>query len=99
MTNAYFIRKPAFRCEILRREEAAEQGYQPEPYNIQEDITLTIAEYDAFIARPLVSRSWLAGKGGFRNGRIQVVAVGAQARPTLLVNPEGSDYARYVAYK
>nr|CUV31814.1 conserved protein of unknown function [Ralstonia solanacearum] len=44
-----------------------------------------------------MSRDWLRGKGGGRLGSYFCIEVTAPGRLTLYVNPEGSDYARYVA--
>jgi hypothetical protein len=58
---------------------------------------MTAAEYDAFIAKPLASREWLAGKGGWKNNNVRyAVAVTAPERETIYVDPSGSDYGRYV---
>jgi hypothetical protein len=55
------------------------------------------AEFDAFARSLMASRDWLAGKGGGVAGGYLCVEVTAPGRPYLYVNPEGSDYARYVA--
>ena len=58
---------------------------------------LTPAEFDTFASSLLVSREWLRGKGGGKGDGYLCVEVTAPGRPYLYVNPEGSDYARYVA--
>jgi hypothetical protein len=45
----------------------------------------------------LVSRDWLAGKGGFVGEGRLCIEIHAPGRPYLYVDPSGSDYARYVA--
>ncbi|CAJ0895440.1 hypothetical protein R1479_03948 [Ralstonia mannitolilytica] len=61
------------------------------------DLAGTPAEFDAFGRSLLVSRDWLRGKGGGTGDGYLCVEVTAPGRPYLYVNPEGGDYARYVA--
>jgi len=56
-----------------------------------------VYEFDAFARSLLVSRDWLRGKGGGTGDGYLCVEVTAPGRPYLYVNPEGGDYARYVA--
>ena len=64
---------------------------------VTETRTMTPEEFDGFAANLLVSRDWLAGKGGYvGNGRL-CVEVHAPGRPYLYVDPSGGDYARYAA--
>lgn len=62
---------------------------------IAEIVTLTAPQYDAFAANFYQTLPWLTGKGG-RAGSLLVRAPG---RTPLVVNPEGYDYARYVAVR
>ena len=64
---------------------------------VTETRVMTPAEFDAFARNLMASRDWLAGKGGGVDGGYLCVEVTAPGRPYLYVNPEGSDYARYVA--
>ena len=64
---------------------------------VTETRVMTPAEFDAFARSLMASRDWLAGKGGGLEGGYLCVEVMAPGRPYLYVNPEGSDYARYVA--
>lgn len=84
-----FARKPADLGEV------GGQG-QTKIY-ITETRELTSTEFDAFARSLLVSRDWLRGKGGSTGDGYLCVEVTAPGRPYLYVNPEGSDYARYVA--
>ncbi|MFV8607054.1 hypothetical protein [Ralstonia pseudosolanacearum] len=84
-----FARKPADLSEVRGKEYV-------EVY-VTETKELTTAEFDDFASSLLVSRDWLRGKGGGRLGSYFCIEVTAPGRPTLYVNPEGSDYARYVA--
>lgn len=60
---------------------------------IAETVNMSTAQYDAFTKSFSRSTEWLDGKGG-RKGSLLVKAPG---RASLVVNPEGYDYARYVA--
>jgi hypothetical protein len=86
---AIFARKP---CTL---EDACFSG-RPERIRIEDRRELTADEYDAFAEDLTRSRGWLSDKGGRIAGATQVVEVTAPGRKTLYVNPEGSDYARYV---
>ncbi|HNB46399.1 MAG: hypothetical protein RKP46_18945 [Candidatus Accumulibacter sp.] len=84
-----FARKPA------DLDEVGGQG-QTKVY-ATETKELTVDEFDAFARSLLVSRDWLRGKGGGTGDGYLCVEVTAPGRPYLYVNPEGGDYARYVA--
>lgn len=90
-----YARKPESLHEIesvLRYREGS--VYKTEIIETKE---MTAAEYDSFVRRPLASRDWLAGKGGFRSKDIRLaIAVTAPERRTLYVDPSGSDYGRYI---
>ncbi len=64
---------------------------------VTETRMMTPAEFDVFARSLMASRDWLAGKGGGVEGGYLCVEVTAPGRPYLYINPEGSDYARYVA--
>ncbi len=67
------------------------------PTQIIETREMTEAEYEAFIARPLAKREWLAGKGGWKNNDVRLaIALVCPGRETLYVDPSGSNYGRYV---
>lgn len=84
-----FARKPANLGEVGGQDEAK--------IYVTETKELTLDEFDAFARSLLVSRDWLRGKGGGTSGGYLCVEITAPGRPYLYVNPEGSDYARYVA--
>ena len=84
-----FTRKPACIDEV--------GGHGGHRIYITETRELTPAEFDTFARSLLMSRDWLAGKGGGTGDGHLCVEVTAPGRPYLYVNPEGSDYARYVA--
>ncbi len=81
-----FARKPANIGEL--------GGSDPHRIYVTETKELTTTEFDAFAASLLMSRDWLRGKGGGTGDGYLFTAPG---RPYLYVNPEGGDYARYVA--
>ena len=84
-----FARKPA---------DLGEQGGSDQhKVYVTETKELTTAEFDAFGRSLLVSRDWLRGKGGGTGDGYLCIEVTAPGRPYLYVNPEGGDYARYVA--
>lgn len=84
-----FARKPVDLDEV--------GGYGQTKVFVTETRAMTPAEFDAFARSLMASRDWLAGKGGGMEGGYLCVEVTAPGRPYLYVNPEGSDYARYVA--
>jgi hypothetical protein len=84
-----FARKPANLGEVGGQDEAK--------IYVAETKELTTDEFDAFARSLLASRDWLRGKGGGAGDGYLCVEVTAPGRPYLYVNPEGGDYARYVA--
>ena len=84
-----FARKPVDLSEV--------GGYGQDKVYVTETRELTPTEFDEFACRLLASRDWLRGKGGSAYGGQLCVEVKATGRPRLYVNPEGSDYGRYVA--
>ena len=84
-----FARKPANLGEV------GGQGHAK--IYVTETKELTPDEFDAFARSLLVSRDWLRGKGGGTGDGYLCVEITAPGRPYLYVNPEGGDYARYVA--
>lgn len=90
-----FVRKPADLQEVLAA--PSWNSTPPEPVVISEIRELTTVEYDDFADALLQDRDWLAGKGGFPDQATRhVVAVVAENRKTLYVDPSGSAYGRYV---
>lgn len=84
-----FARKPRFLNEVFGGEWAEVYIVETKP--------LTTEEFDQFSDHLLDSYEWLAGKGGCIQEGFLCIEVTAPGRPYLYVNPEGSDYARYVA--
>jgi len=90
---ARFARKPYSIDDVLHKSYLSAP---PEPITIEFSKELTAAEYDEFANNLLDDRDWLAGRGGYENGRRNVVEVSAQGRTTLYVDPSGFSYGRYV---
>ena len=90
---AQFARKPHDHHDL-------ETFTSPAQYTVVEHRAMSTAEYDAFASDFYAAREWLKGKGGYSDsGAVKAIEVTAPERPTLLVNPEGYDYAKYVAHK
>ena len=84
-----FARKPAELSEV--------GGYGNTRILVTETREMTTSDFDAFASNLMKSRDWLRGKGGGTGDGYFCVEVHAPGRPYLYVNPEGGDYARYVA--
>lgn len=85
-----FARKPCDLSELGG-------GGSPEKILVTETRTMNTTEFDEFAANLMRSRSWLNGKGGTTREGTLCIEVSAPGRPYLYINPEGGDYARYVA--
>lgn len=90
-----YTRKPESLYEIesvIRYDEGT--AYKTQVIETKE---MTQVQYDEFVFRPLASRPWLAGKGGWMSNEVRLaIAVTAPGRRILYVDPEGSDYGRYI---
>ena len=84
-----FARKPSSLEEV--------GGYGNYKVFVTETKEMTPEEFDSFGRTLLKSRDWLAGKGGGTGDGFLCVEIKAPGRLYLYVNPEGGDYARYVA--
>ena len=84
-----FARKPCDLSEL--------GGGKPEKVLITDTREMSTTEFDEFAANLLRSRPWLNGRGGTTREGTLCVEVSAPGRPYLYINPEGGDYARYVA--
>ncbi|MGE8683044.1 MAG: hypothetical protein ACN6OV_00895, partial [Acinetobacter sp.] len=90
------------------RDEVEQNAYKESVCIVQKAITLSPEEYDSFANSLLEPNEKIAGLGGTwvdddqkpreqRNYMSIVVAVMAQGRETLLIDPQQYSYARYVA--
>ncbi len=84
-----FARKPADLSEV--------GGFGNTRILVTETREMTTSDFDSFASNLMKSRDWLRGKGGGTGDGYFCVEVHAPGRPYLYVNPEGGDYARYVA--
>jgi hypothetical protein len=97
MSTANFAHKPANLTSV-----ACADDEDVGTYVIAATRTLTPEQYDAWTAnlyQPLASYFRMGFQGGWQRGSHKVMAVKAAGRRTLLVDPSGFDYARYVAFK
>ena len=84
-----FARKPADLSEV--------GGFGNTRILVTETREMTQSDFDSFASNLMKSRDWLRGKGGGTGDGYFCVEVHAPGRSYLYVNPEGGDYARYVA--
>ena len=84
-----FARKPVDLSEV--------GGYGDTKVYVTETREMTPSDFDSFASHLMKSRDWLNGKGGGTGDGYLCVEVTAPGRPYLYINPEGGDYARYVA--
>lgn len=89
-----FARKPSDIDEV----KSLPQGEGRSWAKISEVIDLDEKQYNKLTKRPLDDYDFLKGKGGYDDdGNRSVVAVTSKGKPTLLIDPSGSSYARYMA--
>jgi hypothetical protein len=99
MPKALFASKPSDLSDIPPGILSDDEDEAVE-YTVREVVQMTREQYDALVGNFFADQPWLATpKGGVRNGAVQAIEVQAPGRPSLLVNPEGFTYPRYVAYK
>ena len=91
MLSVAFVSKPVNLEEV--RYWTMSGSIQPDCARVTETVEMNSAEYDVFTSSFCESREWLAGKGGLNN----CLLVKAPHRPALVIDPQGYDYARYVA--
>lgn len=90
--EVYFALKPTS-LEQVRQVRDAQHPANRQIVTITQAIRFTPDQYDAFVADFFQPLPFLSGRGGPQD----CLLVLAQERPTLVVNSEGYDYARYVA--
>lgn len=97
MSTANFAHKPANLMSV-----AAADNDDIGTYVVAATRTLTPEQYDAWTAnfyQPLAKFFRAGFQGGWQSGAHKVMVVKAANRKTLLVDPSGFEYARYVAFK
>jgi len=90
--EVFFAFKPTSLEQVKEAKTAAHPANR-QIATITQAIRFTPAQYDAFVADFFQHLPFLSGKGGPHD----CLLVKAQGRPSLVVNSEGYDYARYVA--
>lgn len=97
LIHTRLVRKPSSLREI---EEFSRHILNRTAVLITEVWELTAAEYSDFGNSCLKSRPEFCGKGGYTQYQgkpvLSVIALCCHGKPTLLINPEGYDYARYI---
>jgi len=88
----FFAFKPVS-LEQVKEVKAARHPANRQIVTITQSIRFTSAQYDTFVADSFQPLPFLSGRGCPHD----CLLVLAQGRPTLVVNSEGYDYARYVA--
>lgn len=88
--HVIFVSKPIDLDEVRYWTQA---GLAQEQVSIAETVNLSTAAYDEFVRSFCQSRDWLKGKGG----TAACILVKAPKRQSLVIDPQGYDYARYVA--
>lgn len=92
--NIYMVRKPTDLEEIISVCRNKRFPYL-ETVEVAETIKLSQTQYDKLAQRPFAKYDFLAGKGGYKNDKRQVVKIIAPDRLTLYVDPSGAAYCRY----
>ncbi len=94
--TTYMVRKPTDLDEVIQ---------MTRKYGRQESETMVIAEtialdeqtYKAVADHPMVDRDFLAGKGGYNEAEQRtVIKLTCKGKKSLLVDPSGSAYCRYM---
>lgn len=95
--NVCIVRKPSNLEEVfdVARNRPVEEL---ETVEVVKTFPLMEAEYNMFATHPLDSYGFLKGNlGGFNGDGIrQVIKITANYKPTIYVDPSGSNYGRYV---
>lgn len=85
-----FVSKPFDLEDVLYWQQS---GIRSERIEIAETVCLSTDAYDELASDFTRRRAWLRGKGGRQN----CLLVQAPGRRSLVIDPQGYDYARYVA--
>ncbi len=94
--TTYMVRKPTDLDEVIQMTRKYSQQ-ESETVVIAETITLDEQTYKAVSEHPLVDRDFLAGKGGYNEAEQRtVVKLTCKGKKSLLVDPSGFAYCRYL---
>lgn len=85
-----FVSKPFDLEDVLYWQQS---GIRSERIEVAETVCLSTDAYDELVSDFGRSLAWLKGKGG----REKCLLVKAPGRRSLIIDPQGYDYARYVA--
>ncbi|AKJ30666.1 hypothetical protein [Caldimonas brevitalea] len=98
-SDQVLVHELGIRLPFTRKPQALEDvgGGEPQRIFVTRTRELTTDEYDDFASDLLRRREWLTREGGQIWDAWVCVELIAPGRPILYVNPEGADYARYVA--
>lgn len=93
--EACFVRKPLNLQEVINGSKSCE----PECYIVEETLDFDSEEYEKATMNFFDKEewSWLQEFGGFNGECRSVVKITCLGKPTLLIDSQGFDYARYVA--
>lgn len=87
------VRKPSNLDEV--KNESRNNG--TDKVKVVETIDLNDEDYDKLTKYPLRDYDFLKGKGGYdEEGNRTAVAIRTKGKPTLVIDPSGSSYARYM---
>lgn len=95
--KTYLVRKPSDIQEVLTMTRSYPE--RAELVQIAETINLTPEKYKMLLKNPLRDYSFLAGKGGYREGWRQVVEITCKGQQPLYADPSGSSYCRFLGVK
>jgi hypothetical protein len=92
-----FTRKPRNLEEV---EQNMQYAYLKEWVDITEEIELTPDQHDYFGSKPTSGDyDFLEGKGAHHGGRRKAVLLISENRRTIIVDPSGYNYGRYVGFE
>ena len=93
--KVYMVRKPSDFEEV--KTLCKKYAHEAEEVLIEETINLPLVWYKALCQCLLDNYIFLFGKGGYDEaGHRKVVAIKCPGKPTLYVDPSGSNYCRYM---
>ncbi len=89
------VRKPSNFEEVLKITKKYIE--EAESVIVEKTIELTDAEYQKLVDNPRTKTfGFLKNQGGTEDGKMLTVEIKCKDRPTLLINAEGYEYARYI---
>lgn len=93
--KTYLVRKPSDLDEVISL--SPKYAHEAEEVVIIETVELAPQAYQELTDHPLRDHEFLKGKGGYNdNGQRTAVAIKCKGKQTLLADPSGSAYCRYL---